>query len=147
VLYLYCSMWCQIIGALSPYGTCSASTDRARVGEPRIFKHAMLHVSYFLPSLALYSRNWDPSTFAFLSRPWSWRSWQTTSIIFILLHELERLLDQLTVARWKQVSLSCDAWRGHCLTGRGDKDTDSGSRYALLLECIRSNGKCYDRWL
>jgi hypothetical protein len=38
-------------------GTCSASTDRARVGEPRIFKHAMLHVSYFLPSLALYSRN------------------------------------------------------------------------------------------
>jgi len=30
-------------------GTCSASTDRARVGEPRIFKHAMLPVSYFLP--------------------------------------------------------------------------------------------------
>ena len=30
-------------------GTCSANLDQARVGEPRIFKHAMLHVSYFLP--------------------------------------------------------------------------------------------------
>jgi len=30
-------------------GMCSASTDRARVGELRIFKHAMLLVSYFLP--------------------------------------------------------------------------------------------------
>jgi hypothetical protein len=25
--------------------TCSATLDQARVGEPRIFKHAMLHVS------------------------------------------------------------------------------------------------------
>jgi len=30
-------------------GTCSANLNQARVGEPRIFKHAMLHVSYFLP--------------------------------------------------------------------------------------------------
>jgi hypothetical protein len=37
--------------------TYSASTNRAKVGEPRIFKHVMLYVSYFLPSLALYSRN------------------------------------------------------------------------------------------
>ena len=32
-------------------GTCSASTDRARVSELRIFKHAMLPISYFLPQL------------------------------------------------------------------------------------------------
>jgi len=30
-------------------GTCSANLDQARVGEPRIFKRAMLRVSYFFP--------------------------------------------------------------------------------------------------
>jgi len=49
-----------------------------------MFKHAIA-LCFLLPSLALYSCNWDPSTFAFLSRPWIWRLWHNTKLLLICL--------------------------------------------------------------